>query len=154
VQPRSPLRTLADLFVAFVVVMLATGLGSILGLVLYYGTGLRMLLYLFVGPTYLFFILVGLGLGYVVNRSMHSNAAPLMWILPAIWSIYMAAHEFNTGIHKGEGLPSYLCDTLLLGHHEMGLISELVITAPFVTAVAFSIGAWLAVRRPQPSLEP
>jgi len=64
---------------------------------------------------------------------------------------YQAATEFNTGIHAGESLPTYIWNTLILGNHEMGLISQWVVTAPFVTAVAFSIGAWLAVRRPQPA---
>ena len=74
-----------------------------------------------------------------------------MWILPAIWSLYQASSEFNTGIHSGESLPNYIWNTLILGNHEMGLISQWVVTAPFVTAVAFSIGAWLAVRRAQPA---
>ena len=149
-RSRSPMSVLGDLFVAFVVIMLATGLGFVLGLALYAG-GLRILLFVFIGPTYLFFVLAGLGLGYVVNRRLRSDAAPLMWILPAIWSLYQASSEFNTGIHAGESLPTYIWNTLILGNHEMGLISQWVITAPFVTALAFSVGACLAVRRSQPA---
>jgi len=99
-RSRSLISNFGDMFVAFVIVMLATGLGFIVGLTLY-STGLRMLLLVFVGPPYLFFILVGLGLGYVVNRRLSSSAAPLMWILPTIWSVYQAATEFNSGIHTG-----------------------------------------------------
>ena len=149
-RSRSPMSVLGDLFVAFVVIMLATGLGFVLGLTVY-ASGLRMLLSVFIGPAFLFFVLAGLGLGYVVNRRLRSDAAPLMWILPAIWSLYQASSEFNTGIHSGESLPNYIWNTLILGNHEMGLISQWVVTAPFVTAVAFSIGAWLAVRRAQPA---
>ena len=151
-HPRSHslIRNFGDMFVAFVIVMLATGLGFIVGLTLY-TTGPQMLLSVFVGPTYLFFILVGLGLGYVVNRRLSSGAAPLMWILPTIWSVYQAATEFNSGIHTGESLSNYIWNTLVLGNYELGLISQWVITAPFVTSLAFSFGAWLAVRRPKPA---
>ena len=84
-RSRSPMSILGDMFVAFVVIMLATGLGFVLGLTVY-ASGLRMLLSVFIGPAFLFFVLAGLGLGYVVNRQLRSDAAPLMWILPAIWS--------------------------------------------------------------------
>ena len=68
-QPQTPalIRYLGDVFLAFVAIMLIVGLGSILGLVLS-ATGPQMLLPAFLGPTYLFFILVGAGLGYVINR--------------------------------------------------------------------------------------
>jgi len=144
-------RYLGELLVAVVAVVFVTGVGFIVGLTLY-TTGLETLLSVFVGPTYLFFILVGLGLGYVVNRRLSSRAAPLMWILPTIWSTYQAAHDFNSGIHTGESLSNYIWNTLVLGNHELGLISQLVITAPFVTSLAFSFGAWLAARRPPPAL--
>src|SRR5215469_12753808 len=78
-------RYLSEVFVAFLVVAFVAGLGSILGLS-GYATRLHLLLPLFAGPTYLFFILVGSGLGYIVNRRQCSMAAPWVWILPAIWS--------------------------------------------------------------------
>ena len=61
-QPRALalIRYLGDVFLAFVAIMLIVVLGSILGLVLS-ATGPQMLLPAFLGPTYLFFILVGAG---------------------------------------------------------------------------------------------
>ena len=71
---KPPVRYLGEVFVAFVIVVFVTGIGSVLGLTLY-ATRLRIPLLLFEGPTYLFFILVGSGLGYVVNRRQCSRAA-------------------------------------------------------------------------------
>ena len=56
------------IFVAFVVVAFVAGFGVILGFITFAVTGLRILLPMFAGPTYLFFILVGSVLGYIVNR--------------------------------------------------------------------------------------
>ena len=83
-MPKPLVRSLGEVFVAFLVVALVAGLGSILGLTLY-ATRLHILLPVFAGPTYLFFILVGSGLGYLVNRRQCSLAAPWIWILPTIW---------------------------------------------------------------------
>lgn len=82
-QTHALIRYLGDVFLAFVVIMFIAGLGSILGLTLS-ATGPRMLLPMFLGPTYLFFILAGSGVGYLVNRRRCSRAAPWMWVLPAI----------------------------------------------------------------------
>ena len=61
-QPQTPalIPYLGEVFLAFVAIMLIVGLGFILGLVLS-ATGPQMLLPAFLGPTYLFFILVGAG---------------------------------------------------------------------------------------------
>ena len=119
-QPQTPalIRYLGDVFLAFVAIMLIVGLGSILGLVLS-ATGPQMLLPAFLGPTYLFFILVGAGVGYIINRRQCSRAAPWMWILPTIWSVYMGARDLSSGIHKGDSLLGYIWNTLVLGNHEL-----------------------------------
>jgi hypothetical protein len=124
--------------------------GSILGLTLF-AIGAQVLLPVFVGPTLLFFILAGSGLGYVVNRRQCSRAAPWMWILPTIWSAYWAASDLSSGIHKGDSLSGYIWNTLVLGNHELALISQMAIGAPVLTSLAYSFGAWLAIRRPLPA---
>lgn len=144
------LRHLGEVFVALVIVVFVAVLGSILGLTLY-GTRLGGLVPLFAGPTYLFFILVGLGLGYVVNRRQCSRAVPRIWILPTIWSAYAAAADLSSGIHRGESVLDYAWNTLLLANHELALISQWMIGAPFFSSVAYSLGAWLATRRPPPA---
>jgi hypothetical protein len=99
---RKPLvRYLVEVFVAFVVVAFVAGFGSILGFTMY-ATGLGILLPMFVGPTYLFFILVGSGLGYIVNRRQCSRVAPWVWILPTIWSVHFAAVDLSSGIQSME----------------------------------------------------
>ena len=147
-QSQTPalIRYLGDVFLAFVVIMFVAGLGSILALTLS-ATGPRLLLPLFLGPTYLFFILAGAGVGYLVNRRRCSRAAPWMWVLPAIWSAYEGARDLSSGIHKGDSLLGYIWNTLILGNHELGMISQWVIGAPFVTSLAYSFGAWLALFR-------
>lgn len=146
---KPPVRYLGEVFVAFVIVVFVTGIGSVLGLTLY-ATRLRIPLLLFAGPTYLFFILVGSGLGYVVNRRQCSRAAPWVWILPTIWSVYAAARDLSSGIRHGESVLGYIWNTLILGNHELALISQWVIGAPALTSLAYSFGAWLAIRRPPP----
>ena len=146
---KAPVRYLGEFFVAFVVVVFVAGTGSILGLRLC-GARLHRLCYVFAGPTYLFFILVGSGLGYVVNRRQRSRAAPWVWILPTIWSAYAAAGDLSSGIHKGESVLGYIWNTSILGNRELALISQWVIGAPALTSLAYSFGAWLAIRRPPP----
>jgi hypothetical protein len=135
-------RYLGETFVVIVFV----GIGSILGLMLY-GTRLQILLPLFTGPFYLFFVLVGLGLGYVINRRKCSTAALWVWILPMIWAYYTATRDLSSGIHEGESVLGYIWNTLILGNHELALISQWMIGAPFFGSVAYSFGAWLAIRR-------
>ena len=142
-------RHLGEGFVGLVVVVFVAVLGSILGLTVY-STRLQILLPLFAGPFYFFFILVGLGLGYVVNRRQRSMAAPWAWILPTIWSAYVAARDISSGIHRGESVSDYIWNTLILANHELALISQWMIGAPFFSSVAYSFGAWLAIRRLPP----
>ena len=143
-------RYLGEVFVAFVIVVFVAAIGSVLGLTLY-ATRLHILLLLFAGPTYLFFILVGSDLGYVVNRRQCSRAAPWVWILPTIWSVYAVARDLSSGIHQGESVLGYIWNTLILGNHELALISQWMIAAPIFTSLAYSFGAWLAIRRPPPA---
>lgn len=143
-------RHLGEVFVPLVIVVFVALLGSILGLTLH-GTRLDKLVPLFAGPTYLFFILVGLGLGYVVNRRQRSRAPLWIWILPTIWSAYAAAADLSSGIHRGESVFDYAWNTLILAHHELAYISQWGIGAPFFSSVAYSFGAWLAIRRSPPA---
>ena len=146
-------RSLSEVFVAFVLVVFVAGLGSILGLTAY-AARLHVLLPVFVGPTYLFFIVAGSGLGYLVNRRQCSRVAPWIWILLMIWSAYAAAIDLSGGLHEGESVLGYLWNTLLLGNHELALLSQWLIAAPVLTALAYSFGARLAILRPRPSAAP
>ena len=112
------------------VVIAFVGIGCGLGLMLYV-TGLQMRLPLFAGPSYLFFVLAGSGLGYVINRRKYSTTALWAWILPTIWAFYAAARDLSTGIHKEESALGYIWNTLILGNHELALISQWTIGAPF-----------------------
>ena len=143
-------RYVGGAFVAFVMIAFVAGTGSLLGLTLY-ATRLHILLLPFVGPTYLFFILAGSALGYVVNRRQRSRTAAWVWILPMIWSVYAAARDFSSGIHHGESVWGYIWNTLILGNHELALVSQWVIGVPLLSALAYSFGASLAIRRPQPA---
>jgi hypothetical protein len=149
-QTHALIRYLGELLVALVVVIFVGVVGSILGFTLY-ATGARKLLSVFMGPSYLFFILVGLALGYIVNRRQCSRAAPWIWILPTIWFASWVAGDLSSGIHKGGSLSVYIWDTLILGNHEQALISQLAIGAPALTSLAYSVGAWLAIRCPRPA---
>jgi hypothetical protein len=71
-------------------------------------TRLQVLLLVFSGPTYLFLIVVGSGLGYLVNRRQCSRAALWVWILPTIWSAYDATRDFSSGIHRRESVFGYI----------------------------------------------
>jgi len=139
-------RYFGQAIVAFVVVVFVAGVGSILGLALY-ATQLQALLPVFAGPTYLFFILAGSGMGYLVNGRQRSRAATWVWILPTIWSTYAAARDLGSGIHQGENVLGYVWNTLILGNHELALISQWIIGAPVLTSLFYSFGAWLAIRR-------
>lgn len=144
---RKPLiRYLGEYLIALLVVALVAGLGSLLGLTLY-ATRLSLLLPMFAGPTYLFFIVVGLGVGYMVNRHQCSRVAPWVWILLTIWSAYEATGDLGSGIHKGDSVLGYIWNTLILGNHELALISQWIIGAPVLTSLAYSFGAWFAIRR-------
>lgn len=143
-------RYLGEVFVALVLVVFVAGIGSVLGLTLF-ATRLNILLVLFAGPSYLFFILAGSGLGFVANRRQCSRAALWVWIPPAIWSICATARDLSGGIHHGEGVLGYLWNALILGNHELALISQWMIGAPVLTALAYSVGAWVALRRPRPA---
>lgn len=140
------LRHLGEFFIALLAVALIAGIGSVLGLMLFMAR-LPMLLSVFAGPTYLFFILVGSVVGYLINRRRCSMAAAWVWILPAIWSSYAAATDLSSGIHEGETITAYIWNTLILGNHELALISQCVIAVPLVTSLAYSVGAALAMRR-------
>jgi len=135
-------RHLGETFVVIVFV----GIGSILGLALF-AARLQMLLPMFAGPFYLFFVLVGLGLGYFINHRKSSKAALWVWILPTIWAYCSATRDLSSGIHTGESVLGYIWNTLILGNHELALISQWTIGAPFFGSVAYSFGAWLAIRR-------
>ena len=147
---KAVVRYLGEVFVALVLVVFVAGIGSVLGLTLF-ATRLHILLVLFAGPSYLFFILAGAGLGYVVNRRQCSKAALWVWTLPAIWSICAGARDLSSGIHHGEDVLGYIWSTLILGNHELALISQWMIGAPVLTALAYSVGAWVALRRPRPA---
>ena len=139
-------RYVGEMFIALGMVVLIAGTGSVLGLTLY-ATRLQIPLVLFAGPTYLFFILAGSGLGYVVNRRQCSRAAPWVWTLPTIWSVCAATRDLGSGLHHGESVLGYIWNTLILGNHELALISQWMIGAPVLTALAYSFGAWVTVRR-------
>jgi hypothetical protein len=142
-------RHLGEVFVALVIVVFVAVLGSIIGLKLY--GRLDRLVPFFAGPTYLFFILAGLGLGYAVNRRQRSRAALWVWILPTIWSVYEVALDMGSGIHHGESVWDYIWNILIFANRELAYIGQWVIGAPFFSAVAYSFGAWLAIRRPPPA---
>ena len=128
------------------IVIVFVGIGSILGFILY-GTRLQTLLPLYAGPFYLFFVLVGLGLGYVINRRKCSTAALWVWIPPMFWACCVATRDLSSGVHEGESVLGYIWNTLIRGDHEYALVSQLLIGAPFFGSVAYSFGAWLAIRR-------
>jgi len=147
---RSLVRYLGDLFLALGVVGFVAGLGSILGVTVY-DLRLLILLPVFAGPTYLFFILVGSRMGYIVNRRQRSVAIPWVLILPTICFAYWAADDLSSGIHKGESTLGYIWNTLIVGNHELALLSQWMVAAPVLTSLAFSFGAWLAIRRAPPA---
>ncbi len=152
------------IFVAFVVVAFVAGFGVILGFITFAVTGLRILLPMFAGPTYLFFILVGSVLGYIVNRRQCSRVAPWVWILPTIWSACWAAVDLSSGIHNQDwaavdlssgihnqdSVLGYIWNTLILGNPEGALLSQWMIGVPVITSLAYSFGAWLAIRNSTP----
>jgi hypothetical protein len=134
------------------VVAFVAGFGTILGLITFFVTGLRILLPIFAGPTYLFFILVGSVLGYIVNHRQCSRVAPWVWILPTIWSAYWATVDLSSGIHIGDSVLGYIWNTLILGNRELALISQWMIGVPVITSLAYSFGAWLDIRNSTPPL--
>jgi hypothetical protein len=142
-------RHFREVFIPLAIVVFVAVLGSILGLTLY--GRLDKLVPLFAGPTYLFFILAGSGLGYLVNRHQRSRAALWVWVLPAIWSVYGVAGDLSSGIHHGESVLDYIWNVLILPHRELAYVAQWVIGAPFFSAVAYSFGAWLGIRRPPPA---
>jgi len=111
-------RHLGEVFVALVIVVFVAVLGSIIGLKLY--GRLDRLVPFFAGPTYLFFILAGLGLGYAVNRRQRSRAALWVWILPTIWSVYEVAVDMGSGIYHGESVWDYIWNILICLYRAMG----------------------------------
>lgn len=138
---RDMARYLAE---TFVVVLLA-GFGVLVGFALMTTRLLNP-----PGGTYLWFIfilagpiLAGLCLGYVINRRVLSRTAAWVWILPAIWLAYGAARYRSSG----EAVLSYLWNDVILGNAEGGMIAQLVAGAPFLFSLAYSFGAWLALRR-------
>lgn len=141
-------RNLGEVVVGLAAVVFVAVLGSILGLTLY--GRLDRLVPFFAGPTYLFFILVGLGMGYVANRRQRSRAPLWVWILPTIWSVYGVASDLSSGIHQHESVLDYIWNILIFPNRELAYIGQWVIGAPFFSAVAYSFGAWLAIRRPPP----
>jgi hypothetical protein len=44
---------------------------------------------------------------------------------------------------KGESVSGYIWNTLILGNHELALISQWMIGVPVLTSLAYSFGAWL-----------
>lgn len=148
---RAPFRFLGELLATFVGVMCVPLVGAGLGLML--ASLLHMLLFLFVGPTYLFFILVGSSLGWTVNvnRRPISKAAPWAWVLPTIWSVFAAAGDFGNKMLHQESLSDYVWNTLILGNHEYALLSQWAIVAPAVTGLAYSLAASLAIERQPPA---
>lgn len=138
---------------AFLIVVFMVATGIFLGFTLV-ATQQHILLFLFVGPTYLFFILVGSGLGYAVNRRRYSKADLGAWILPMIWSVFAATGDFSSSTHQGDSLLGYVWNTLILGNHAFALLSQWIIGAPLLSAVAYSFGASFAIRRPPPAYSP
>jgi hypothetical protein len=55
----------------------------------------------------------------------------------------LLAVDLSSGIHKGASVSGYIWNTLILGNHELALISQWMIGVPVLTSLAYSFGAWL-----------
>jgi hypothetical protein len=103
----------------------------------------RSLAWLVAEPFFPLPVLAGLVLGYLVNRRLRNWFAALVWVPPAAALIYTIAtwrvYAFRTYWED-------VWASLFLGKD----IASVLITAPFYTAVAYSVGSYAGYRSGRP----
>jgi hypothetical protein len=103
----------------------------------------RFLTWLVAEPLFPFPVLAGLVLGYLVNRRLRNWFAALAWVPPAAVLIYAIAtwrvYAFRTYWED-------VWASLFLGKD----IASVLITLPFYTGVAYSVGSYAGYRSGRP----
>lgn len=94
---------------------------------------------LFGGPIFLPYIVVGAVTGFFINGAVRSKSAKWAWMIPFLPILY--------DFHSFENLGWKFTFTYLFGPKQGAGIEQLFTIAPFYGAVAYSVGAWAALRR-------
>ena len=95
---------------------------------------------LFSAPIFPAEILLGFILGFAINRFLKSNSAKWAWILPAVWLF----SDFPSSV--GDTGWSYTLSYLFVGKCS-DCVEVTFLVAPFYGSMAYSLGAWIALKR-------
>lgn len=97
-------------------------------------------------PVYTGYLLIGVFLGFLVNRAFRSRLATWTWVLPLIWLVIWTcdAARWN-GFRYALGY--------YLGGQCGGCAEVFFVTCPLNCAVAYSLGAWGGLKWKRKTLE-
>lgn len=95
---------------------------------------------LFGSPIFPAEIVLGLVVGFFVNRQLLSKSALWVWILPALWLL----SDIPSSV-KETGW-SYTWNYLFWGKCA-DCVEQTILVAPFYTSLAYSLGAWIALKK-------
>jgi hypothetical protein len=95
---------------------------------------------LFWAPIFPSEIILGLVAGFAVTKSLRSESAKWVWIFPALWLL----SDFPSSI-RNTGW-SYTLNYLFRGKCS-DCVEVAFLVAPFYGSVAYSVGAWIALKR-------
>lgn len=94
---------------------------------------------IFTRPPYIGVAVLGLLIGFLMNRRLHSVSAAWVWIFPFFVFLTEILPELRMGDFSG--VINYL-----LARGCGGCMDQLLIISPFVGSAAYSLGAWAALR--------
>lgn len=95
----------------------------------------------FTRPPYIGFAIIGFIAGILMSRRLHSASAKWAWVLPFFILLIEILPDARSGDFRT--ILSYL-----LARGCGGCIDQLLIISPFIGSAAYSLGAWLALKRP------
>jgi hypothetical protein len=96
---------------------------------------------------------LGLILGFTINWLLRSKSAKWAWILPLGWLIFMMANE-GTTYHPQQPTVQYIWTDFFSLYPGDGGLAQFMATVPFLSSLAYSVGAWLSLRRLRRSPSP
>lgn len=111
-------------------------------------------------PYFLLPIGLAILLSWIVNRIWHHSFSRWVWVLPAIWLLYMISEDIYWDWYRHLPEPAVplvreVWDNFFgAGCSSSECLDEWLATAPFYASVAYSLVAWVIYKTQNPQLEP
>jgi hypothetical protein len=104
-------------------------------------------------PPFLGEMVIALVLGLALNRWLESKSAKWAWILPLAWLVFLIIGERPRNPLEGTFFHATWNNFFSMDPGEEGL-AAMFGTAPFYSSIAYSIGAWLALKAQRREVRP